>query len=121
MVDVLERIDEAIVEADPVSEGRCMDRLNRLSWVGRRDYEVSGSRFAIRSTSDRFVAWLDRNLGGYAIDEDTQLAYSVVLAGRDESGAARGFHLLYRGTVRIARTRSLVTLARTLVAELNAI
>jgi hypothetical protein len=94
--------------------------------VAHRSYRIGGFRFGIRTTSERFGLWLDDALGAYRIGRRQAPAYSIVVGddGEEAREAAavrprRKLHILYLGTQQAMRTRSLSTLGRAVLAEMD--
>lgn len=87
-----------------------------------RSYLVGGSRFGVRTTSPAFGAWLDAVLGSYRIDETLPPEYSIVIDGgrSDPVVSGRRFHVLWQGVGQVTRTLHVETLARSLLAEIEA-
>jgi hypothetical protein len=99
-----------------------MEQLDRLGWAARRGFRIGTNRFEIRTTSARFAAWLDGALSAYRTDRAVPPRYSIVMEDDGDSrGASRPFHLLYRGAKQLVRSLSAQTVARMLLAELEAI
>lgn len=84
-----------------------------------RDYQVGDLRLGVRTNSCGFADWLDYALPEYLIEEETQPVYSVYVGGMEPRGVGRRFHVLYRGTLPAARTLSIRTVGRTLLAEME--
>jgi hypothetical protein len=97
-----------------------MDELDHLGWVVYRSYEIAGVELGIRTNSYAVAEWLDDVLGRYRVDEDADPYYSI-LVPEDSRGVGRRFNLLYRESTSIARGFDLAPLARTLLAELEAV
>ena len=89
-----------------------------------RSFAVGDSTVSVRTTSAAFGRWMDRALGPYRTSEaaSPEHAYSVVIDGGQADGAGTGkrFHFLYQGVGVVARTLDLVTIARSLLSELQA-
>ncbi len=88
--------------------------------MSQRSFELGPFRFAIRSTSETFAAWLDEVLASYRGAESADPHYSVVVADADADDL-RGdrLHVLYRGCKPLIRTLDLGTLARVLLADIQ--
>ena len=56
-----------------------MDKLDHLGWVVSSSYAIGETRFAVRSTSHAFGAWLSDTLGAYEVDDVEEFLYSVVV------------------------------------------
>ena len=96
-----------------------MDKLDHLGWVVSSSYAIGDVRFAVRSTSPAFGAWLSDALGAYEVDDVEDFLYSVVVPEPPAGGKAKEFCILYKGSTAIIRTLDPVTLGRGLLAELE--
>jgi hypothetical protein len=88
-------------------------------------YEVEGRRFGMRSTSEAFASWLRYALGAHRTqptpDEEDRPTYSIVVddAASTAGRVGRGYHILYVGTMDVARTLDLRFLARCFLREID--
>ena len=82
------------------------------------NYEIGGSFFGIRSTSEAFGAALDDVLAEYRTDQRASPLYSV-LVGSDRGDQVRGFHVLYESGYSIARTLHMERIAAVLLSRLD--
>lgn len=100
-----------------------MDKLDHLGWVVSRCYEVEGFPFAVRTTSSVFGQWIGETLSAYRTRKKSEPLYSIVVADptKRKDGAIKDFHVLYRGTVPLARDLNLATIAQILLAEIEAL
>ena len=96
-----------------------MDKLDHLVWVVSSSFAIGDVRFAVRSTSPTFGAWLSDVLGAYEVDDVEEFLYSVVAPEPPAGGSAKEFFILYKGSSAIVRTLDPATLARGLLAELE--
>ena len=94
-----------------------MDALDHLGWVVHRNYELGSLLFGIRSNSEAVGEWLDWALGEFASEEEADPYYSIHVG--EQRGASRGYHILYRETIKLARTFDLAGVGRTLLTELE--
>ena len=91
--------------------------LDHLGWVVHRNYELGSWLVGVRSNSEAVGEWLDWALGEFASDEEADPYYSIHIG---ETGAnSRGYHILYRETIKLARTFDLASVGRTLFTELE--
>jgi hypothetical protein len=95
-----------------------MDKLDHLGWVVSASFAIGEARFAIRSTSPAFGAWVHETLGAYEVEDVEDFAYSVVVPEPPQDGP-REFLILYRGSSAILRTLDPVTLGRALLTDLE--
>jgi len=88
--------------------------------VVNRSYALKGLGFGVRTTSEEFAAWLDQALETYRVTTEAQPYYSIVIADGPptESHVKERYHVLYRGTLAIAKTPDLFTLLRTFVSDM---
>ncbi|TMK82099.1 MAG: hypothetical protein E6G47_01460 [Actinobacteria bacterium] len=85
-----------------------------------QSYSFGGHLVGIRTTSEPFGAWLDETLAEYRAETEAPTHYSIVV--EDPATERRGekrFHILYRGTITVARTLDLTTVGRLLLSELE--
>jgi hypothetical protein len=92
-----------------------MEKLDRLGWAVSRSYEVGGTAFGVRTTSEAFGVWLDDTFAAYRIDAEVDPAYAIVVA--EEGKPGKRYHLLYEETLALVRSRSLQTIARALLSQ----
>src|SRR5438093_11421730 len=97
-----------------------MDKLDHLGWVVSSSFAIGDARFAVRSTSPAFGAWLSDVLGAYEVDDVEDYLYSVVVPEAPSSERAKEFFILYKGSSAIVRTLDSATLGRGLLTELGA-
>jgi hypothetical protein len=98
-----------------------MTELDRLGWAVEGSFEFDGAHIGIRTTSERFWGWLERALAGHRSTETSLPVYSVVTgegAGKGSMAKER-YHILYKGTIAIARTRDMDTLVQTFRSDLE--
>jgi hypothetical protein len=95
-----------------------MQKLDHLVWVVEGTYRIGGVKLGIRTNSERFGAWIDEVLADHRMSRWVDPLYSVFLADQDEPGK-RGFHVLYRDIVPIARSAELGVLARAFLEEIE--
>jgi hypothetical protein len=95
-----------------------MRKLDRLDWATEGTYRLGDVSVGIRTTSERFGRWVDDVLEEHRRARWRDAFYSVVVA-EDERPGRRGFHVLYKGTVAVARTADLGTLARAFLEEIE--
>jgi hypothetical protein len=95
-----------------------MRKLDRLEWAMEGTYRLGDVTVGIRTTSERFGRWVDDVLRPYRRARWRDAFYSVVVAEEERAGR-RGFHMLYRDTVAVARTADLGTLARAFLEEME--
>ena len=96
-----------------------MDKLDHLGWVVSSSFAIGDVRFAVRSTSPSFGAWLSAALGAYEVEDVEDYLYSVVVPEPPPGGKAKEFCILYKGSTAIIRTLDPVTVGRGLLAELE--
>lgn len=96
-----------------------MDKLDHLVWVVSSSFAIGDARFAVRSTSHAFGAWLSDTLGAYEVEDVEDFLYSVVVPEPPPGGKAKEFFILYKGSSAIVRTLDPATLARGVLAELQ--
>ncbi len=96
-----------------------MEALDRLGWAVHETYRVGEARIGVRTTSPAFGAWLRRALADRGARGASDPHFSV-LVGEDRGGRRR-YHVLYRAATEVVRTLHLPTLARALLAELDAL
>jgi len=88
--------------------------------VVQQSYSFHGHEVGIRTTSPAFASWLEETLADYRVDTEAPLHYSVVVEeGAPERRGERRLHILYRGTIALARTLDLSMLGRMLLSELE--
>src|SRR6266511_1979539 len=92
--------------------------LDHLGWVVHRSYDIGGLIFGIRTNSEAVGRWLDDCLGNYRTRKKADPYYSIHV-GEQLRPSMRGYHILYRETLKLARTFDLAGLGRTLLAELE--
>jgi hypothetical protein len=95
-----------------------MLKLDRLDWAMEGTYRLGDATVGIRTTSERFGRWVDDVLEPHRRARWHDAVYSVVVAEQERAGR-RGFHVLYKGTVAVARTADLGTLARAFLEEVE--
>jgi hypothetical protein len=95
-----------------------MRKLDRLDWAMEGSYRLGDVTVGIRTTSERFGRWVDDVLERHRRARWRDAFYSVVVAEEERPGR-RGFHVLYKGTVAVARTADLGTLARAFLEEIE--
>jgi hypothetical protein len=95
-----------------------MRKLDRLDWAMEGTYRLGDVTVGIRTTSERFGRWADDVLREHRRTRWRDAFYSVVVAEEERPGR-RGFHVLYKGTVAVARTADLGTLARAFLEEIE--
>jgi len=86
--------------------------------VVHRNYELGSWLVGIRSNSEAVGEWLDWALGEFASDEEADPYYSIHV-GEQRGANSRGYHILYRETIKLARTFDLAGVGRTLLTELE--
>ncbi len=88
--------------------------------MAQQSYSFHGHLVGIRTTSEAFAAWLDETLAEYRSETEAPTHYSIVVEDPaiERTGEKR-FHILYRGTITIARTLDLATVGRMLLSELE--
>jgi hypothetical protein len=96
-----------------------MDKLDHLGWVVSSSFAIGDVRFAVRSNSPAFGAWLSRSLGAYEVDDVEDFLYSIVVPEPPAGRKAKEFCILYKGSTAIIRTLDPVALGRGLLAELE--
>ncbi len=96
-----------------------MDKLDHLGWVVSSSFAIGDVRFAVRSTSPSFGAWLSDVLGVYEVEDVEDFLYSVVVPEPPTDESSKEFCLLYKGSTAVVRTLDPVTLGRGLLAELE--
>jgi len=96
-----------------------MDKLDHLGWVASSSFAIGDVRFAVRSTSEAFGAWLSDTLGAYEVDDVEAYLYSVVVPETPRNGTAKEFFILYKGSSAIVRTLDPTSLGRGLLRELE--
>jgi hypothetical protein len=96
----------------------CMRKLDRLDWAMEGTYRLGDATVGIRTTSERFGRWVDDVLQDHRRARWRDAFYSVVVAEEERAGR-RGFHMLYKGTLAVARTAHLGTLARAFLEEME--
>lgn len=84
-------------------------------------YEIGGRRIGIRTDSMAFCGWLDRTFRRYRVAGEEYATYSVVIAGAKGESSGKQFNLLYKGTTAVVRTMDLGTLAKALLADIEAL
>jgi hypothetical protein len=117
---------ELVARQRPTSP--CQEKLDRLGWVTCEWFEVDGYRFAIRSTSAMFGAWVGETLAHYRsprqpADHPSDALYSVVAEDepREEELARRRFSIIYQSGWGIVRTMDLPFLAEQLIRHVDAL
>jgi hypothetical protein len=100
-----------------------MTELDRLGWAVEGTFEFAGAHVGVRTTSERFWSWLDPTLAAYRSTEKSIPVYSIV-TGEDTAAGRTGvaketYHILYKGTIAIARTRDIRTLVETFRSDLE--
>jgi hypothetical protein len=93
-----------------------MRKLDRLGWVVEGTYRLGDATVGVRTTSDRFGAWIDEVLAHRRRARWRDADYSIVVGEADLPGR-RDYHVLYRGIAPILRTRDLGTLARAFLED----
>jgi hypothetical protein len=88
--------------------------------VVQHSYKVGGLTFGIRTNSEAVGDWLHDCLGAYRTRKKADPYYSIHVAGQYGS-SMRGYHILYRETLKLARTFDLTGVGRTLFAELESL
>jgi hypothetical protein len=68
-----------------------------------------------------FCGWLDRTFRRYSVAGDAYARYSVLIAGAKGESSGKQFNILYKQTMAMVRTMDLSTLARALLAEMEAL
>lgn len=121
--DVLEATEEEQQVPEKRPKSSCMAKLDRLDWVTSDWFEIGGSRFGVRTTSEAFGDWVDYCLSPYRVggplDEDDDPMWAVVVDDEGRSSAVgRCFHILYRGTWDVVRTLDVHGVARAFVTEI---
>src|SRR2546428_11639545 len=98
-----------------------MTELDRLGWAVEGSFEFGGAHIGIRTTSERFWGWLETALAQYRISETSIPVYSIVTGDGSGRGvtAKERYHILYKGTIAIARTRDIETLVQTFRSDLE--
>ena len=96
-----------------------MDKLDHLGWVVSSSFAIGDVRFAVRSTSPAFGAWLSETLGTYEVEDVEEFLYSIVVPDPPANGKAKEFCILYKGSTAVIRTLDPATLGRGLLAELE--
>jgi hypothetical protein len=96
-----------------------MDELDHLGWVVSSSFAIGEARFAVRSTSHAFGAWLSDALSAYEVEDVEEFLYSVVVPEPPAGGKAKGFFILYKGSSAIVRTLDPVSLGRGVLTELE--
>jgi hypothetical protein len=89
----------------------------------QRSFQVGNLLFGIRTTSMQFCEWLDRTLGAYQVEDETDPFYSIVIGGGEDNGrrGERRYHILYKGASRLVRTLHLPTVGRALLTEIESL
>ena len=99
-----------------------MDKLDHLGWVVSSSFAIGDVRFAVRSTSAAFGAWLSDALAAFEVDDVEDYLYSVVVPEPPVDGTvAKEFCVLYKGSSAIVRTLDPITLGRSMLAEIEAL
>lgn len=97
-----------------------MDKLDHLGWVVSRSYAIGDVRFAVRSTSHAFSAWLSETLAAYEVDDVEDYLYSIVVPDPPPAGKKpKEFCILYKGSSAVVRTLDPASLGRGLLTELD--
>lgn len=96
-----------------------MDHLDHLGWVAQHSFRMGEVEFGIRTTSEAFSDWLAEVLGAYRIEDEHRPEFSIVIGDGGTGRGEKKFHILYRGTIALARTFHLPTLVRVLQSELD--
>lgn len=96
-----------------------MDKLDHLGWVVSSSFAIGDARFAVRSTSHAFGAWLKDVLGAYEVDDVEDFLYSVVVPEPPDDARSKEFFILYRSSSAMVRTLDPTTIGRSLLAELE--
>jgi hypothetical protein len=99
-----------------------MTELDRLGWAVEGSFEFGGAHVGIRTTSERFWGWLESSLAEHHTAGTSIPVYSIVTGeGPGKAGVAKErYHILYKGTIAIARTRDMLTLVETFRSDLEA-
>src|SRR5262245_1909147 len=96
-----------------------MDELGHLGWVAHHSFEVEGLLFGIRTDSKPLARWLFRNLPVQRVrDEESMPNYSIVV-GDNEDGFGKRFHVVYRDSTPIVRTRDVIEVVGGLLADIE--
>jgi hypothetical protein len=98
-----------------------MTELDRLGWAVEGTFEFGGAQVGIRTTSEPFWGWLESALAEHRSAETSIPVYSIVTGDGPAKGAMakERYHILYKGTIAIARTRDIETLAQTFRSDLE--
>jgi hypothetical protein len=98
-----------------------MTELDRLGWAVEGSFEFGGAHIGIRTTSERFWGWLESALAKHRSTETSIPVYSIVTGEDPGRGAVakERYHILYKGTIAIARTRDIETLVQTFRSDLE--
>jgi hypothetical protein len=98
-----------------------MTELDRLGWAVEGSFEFAGANVGIRTTSERFWGWLESALAEHRTARTSIPVYSIVTGeGPGKGGVAKErYHILYKGTIAIARTRDMQTLVETFRSDLE--
>jgi hypothetical protein len=98
-----------------------MTALDRLGWAADGSFRIGETEVGIRTTSKPFGTWLGSALARYRSDKATEPTYSVVIAdGSDGDGLSKErYHILYKGTIAIAKTTDVRSLVHTLRSDLE--
>jgi hypothetical protein len=98
-----------------------MTELDRLGWAAEGSLELGGSPIGVRTTSAAFWEWLNASLPDYRSSKQATPVYSIVIGDGSGGGgvAKERYHILYKGTIAIARTTDLRSLVRTFLSDLE--
>lgn len=88
----------------------------------QQSFEVGGSRFGVRSSSETLGAWVEKTLEAYRIDSEQDPRYSIVGYTAPDDGGRDGkrFNILYAGTWHTIRTLHLPSLGHAFLSAMEA-
>jgi hypothetical protein len=98
-----------------------MTELDRLGWAVEGSFDLGGAQVGIRTTSEPFWGWLESALAEHRSTRTSIPVYSIVTGDGPGKGAMakERYHILYKGTIAIARTRDIETLVQTFRSDLE--
>lgn len=104
-----------------------MQKLDHLGWVACEWYEIDGTRFGVRTTSETFAGWIDDVLAAYRTsgpreqDDDPYWAVVIEDGSPDGGRVGRPVNILYRGIVDVVRTLDVRSVGRAFLLEVESI
>jgi hypothetical protein len=91
--------------------------------VASRTLQVGDVKFAVRSTSEPFIDWVDLVFSDHILDEELKAYYSIVVP-EEQQGAVRSvkeFSILYRGSATVLRSLHVPSVAEAFLKEVESL